>query len=101
MSDELSRAAAACLFPGFEGVAAPDWLLSWVENGLGGVVLFARNIESRRQVGALTRALRNAGENLLVATDEEGGDVTRLEARTGSSYPGNWALGVVDDPELT
>ena len=27
--------------------------------------------------------------------------MTRLEAREGSSYPGNWALGVVDDVELT
>ena len=38
---------------------------------------------------------------LVVAIDEEGGDVTRLEAANGSSYPGNWALGVVDDVELT
>src|SRR6185503_12265660 len=35
------------------------------------------------------------------AIDEEGGDVTRLEAATGSSYPGNAALGVVDDVELS
>ena len=27
--------------------------------------------------------------------------MTRLEAKDGSSYPGNWALGVVDDVELT
>ncbi len=38
---------------------------------------------------------------MLVAIDEEGGDVTRLEAATGSSYPGNAALGAVDDVELT
>ena len=37
----------------------------------------------------------------MIAIDEEGGDVTRLEAGTGSSYPGNAALGVVDDVELT
>ena len=100
MSHELERAAAACLFPGFDGTAAPDWVLRWVERGLGGVVLFGRNVESREQVASLTQALRAEGD-LLVATDEEGGDVTRLEARTGSSYPGNWALGVVDDTTLT
>jgi beta-N-acetylhexosaminidase len=100
MSDEVDRAAAACLFPGFGGTEAPDWMLRWVERGLGGVVLFARNIESREQVESLTHRLRGGG-GLLVATDEEGGDVTRLEARTGSSYPGNWALGVVDEPSLT
>jgi beta-N-acetylhexosaminidase len=101
MRDELDRAAAGCLFPGFEGIAAPDWISRWLDRGLGGVVLFARNIESPKQVAALTRALRDGRADVLVATDEEGGDVTRLEARTGSSFPGNWALGVVDDPELT
>ena len=35
---------------------------------------------------------------MLLAIDEEGGDVTRLEWETGSSYPGGAALGVVDDP---
>ena len=101
MSAGLDRAAAACLFPGFAGSTAPDWVLRWAERGLGGVVLFARNIERREQVAELTRALRAERADLLVATDEEGGDVTRLEARTGSSYPGNWALGVLDDPRLT
>jgi beta-N-acetylhexosaminidase len=101
MSDELDRAAAACLFPGFDGTEAPDWLRRRLASGLGGVVLFARNIESREQVARLTAALRAERSDLLVATDEEGGDVTRLEARAGSSYPGNWALGVVDDPRLT
>jgi beta-N-acetylhexosaminidase len=38
---------------------------------------------------------------VLVAIDEEGGDVTRLEAASGSSYPGNHALGAVNDLELT
>jgi len=37
----------------------------------------------------------------VVAIDEEGGDVTRLDARTGSRYPGNLALGVAGDPCLT
>lgn len=101
MSDDLDRAAAACLFPGFDGTKAPDWLLRWLARGLGGLVLFARNIDSAGQVARLTAALRVERSDLLVATDEEGGDVTRLEARTGSSYPGNWALGVVDDPGLT
>ena len=101
MTDELGRAAATCLFPGFEGVTVPDWLRRWLGCGLGGVVLFGRNIESPDQVSSLTRSLRAEHGDLLVATDEEGGDVTRLEARTGSSYPGNWALGVVDDIALT
>ena len=101
MTDELDRAAATCLFPSFDGIIAPDWVRRWLERGLGGVVLFAQNIEGPDQVSSLTRSLRAERRELLVATDEEGGDVTRLEARTGSSYPGNWALGVVDDLPLT
>jgi beta-N-acetylhexosaminidase len=97
----VERAAAACLLPGFVGLSAPEWVRSWVERGLGGVVLFGQNIDSTGQVRDLTASLRAERDDLLVATDEEGGDVTRLEARRGSSYPGNWALGIVDDTELT
>jgi beta-N-acetylhexosaminidase len=93
----LDRWAAACLLPGFDGEAPPDWLRRWVERGLGGVALFSRNVSNPEQVAALTAELRG----LVVAIDEEGGDVTRLEHERGSSYPGNFALGVVDDVELT
>ena len=101
MSGELERLAAACLFPGFAGLTPPDWLRSWLGAGLGGVVLFSRNVADGEQLAALTRALRADRPDVLVAVDEEGGDVTRLEADRGSSYPGNLALGAVDDVELT
>ncbi len=97
----LGPAAAACLFPGFLGEDVPDWLKGLLSEGLGGVVLFSRNIAGREQVAALTAALRAERPELLVATDEEGGDVTRLETAGGSSFPGNLALGAVDDPALT
>ncbi len=101
MSGELQRLAAACIFPGFRGRTVPEWLHRQLERGLGGVVLFARNVDEPERVGALTRALRAGRQDVLVAVDEEGGDVTRLEAASGSSYPGADALGVVDDVELT
>jgi beta-N-acetylhexosaminidase len=97
----LEPAVAACLFPGFDGLAVPDWLRPRLEGGLGGVVLFARNVRDPEQVAELASALRADKPELLVAVDEEGGDVTRLEAATGSSFPGNLALGAVDDVELT
>jgi beta-N-acetylhexosaminidase len=93
--------AAACLLPGFDGLEAPDELLRWIDRGLGGVVLFGKNIRDREQLGRLTARLGAERPALLIATDEEGGDVTRLEAATGSSYPSHLALGVVDDVELT
>jgi beta-N-acetylhexosaminidase len=98
---QLERLAAATLLPGFAGLEPPDWLRRRLADGLGGVVLFARNVRDAEQVAALTGALRAERADVIVATDEEGGDVTRLEANTGSSYPGNRALGVVDDVALT
>ena len=101
MTAELERQAAACIFASFPGAEAPDWIRAWLGRGLGGIVLFADNVADRSQAAALTDALRAEREELVVAIDEEGGDVTRLEAASGSSYPGNLALGVVDDTELT
>jgi beta-N-acetylhexosaminidase len=101
VSDELDRQAAACLLAAFPGHRPPDWIRDWIERGLGGVVLFADNVGDREQVATLTGELRAVRPDVVVAIDEEGGDVTRLEAGEGSSYPGNLALGFVDDVELT
>jgi beta-N-acetylhexosaminidase len=101
VSQELERLAATCLFPGFPGSVPPDWARRWLERGLGGVVLYAWNVEGKEQLARLTAELRAERDDVLVGIDEEGGDVTRLEATTGSSYPGNAALGAVDDPVLT
>lgn len=100
-TDTLTRDALAVLQPGFTGTTAPDWLLRRIGEGLCAVGLFGRNIITPGQLAALTAQLRAERDDVLVAIDEEGGDVTRLEVRNGSSFPGNYALGVVDDPELT
>jgi len=79
----------------------PDWILRRAAAGLGGVCLYARNVSSPEQLAALTARLHAENPRLVIAIDEEGGDVTRLEAASGSSYPGNLALGAVDDLDLT
>ncbi|MDT9688240.1 glycoside hydrolase family 3 N-terminal domain-containing protein [Streptomyces sp. P9(2023)] len=100
-SDTLTRDALTVLQPGFVGTTAPDWLLRRIGEGLSSVGLFGRNIASPEQLAALTARLRAERDDVLVAIDEEGGDVTRLEVRQGSSFPGNYALGTVDDVSLT
>jgi beta-N-acetylhexosaminidase len=90
-----------CLLARFPGTHPPDWLRRWLDNGLGGVALFASNITDLAQLSALTAELRSHNPAVLIAADEEGGIVTRVEARTGSSYPGNAALGAADDTGLT
>jgi beta-N-acetylhexosaminidase len=99
--DELARLADGVLLPGFVGLAAPDWVRARLAAGLGGVVLFGRNIADPDQVTALTATLRAERPDIVIGIDEEGGDVTRLDAAVGSSVPGNYALGVVDDVGLT
>jgi beta-N-acetylhexosaminidase len=97
----LGALAAAVLQPGFVGTTPPPWVCRWLGEGLGSVVLFARNVVDPAQVAELTATLRAERSDVIVAIDEEAGDVTRIESARGSSRPGNYALGVVDDPELT
>ncbi|MEU6712586.1 glycoside hydrolase family 3 protein [Nonomuraea sp. NPDC046802] len=96
----LRRLAAGTLLVAFQGTTAPEWVLRELEHGLGGVTLFGFNVADPGQVRQLTTALRGAGEP-VISLDEEGGDVTRLAYHVGSPYPGNAALGAVDDVELT
>ncbi|MCP9983784.1 glycoside hydrolase family 3 protein [Actinomadura madurae] len=100
---EIARLARGTLLPSFHGSTAPRWVLDELESGLAGVTLFALtgNVPSPESLAALTAQMRKAGDP-FVTIDEEGGDVTRLGGHaTGSPYPGNAALGAVDDPELT
>jgi beta-N-acetylhexosaminidase len=102
-TDEIGRLARGTLLPSFPGASAPDWLQDELAKGLGGVTLFALNgnVPSTDALAELTAELRKAAEP-IITIDEEGGDVTRLGGHlTASPYPGNAALGAVDDPELT
>jgi len=89
------------LMPGFVGVEAPAWLLSRLADGMGGVCLFAENVDSVPQVRNLTSSLYEARPTAIVSMDEEGGDVSRLHQRDGSPFPGNAVLGRLGDATLT
>jgi beta-N-acetylhexosaminidase len=97
---DLARAAARLVTVGFAGRELDGETSRLLELGVGGVVLFARNVEAPAQVLALTRELkRRAPEPLLVAVDQEGGSVARL--RTGfTRLPAFRALGDTRDPLL-
>ena len=100
----VRRLAASVLMPGFVGTSVPDWLRQAVEDGLGGVCLFGANVVDDRghgDVAALTWDLHGIRPDLVVACDEEGGEVTRLEVADGSSWPTHAALGQVDDVGAT
>ena len=72
------------------------------ENGLGGIILFARNIEDPVQLATLCRdlqqtAMKHQGIPLFIAVDQEGGRVARLK-EPFTVFPGNTAMGEDPDP---
>lgn len=99
-TEHLEHLVRRVLMPGFAGSAPPDWLITEIDRGLGGVCLFGHNIDSVAQTRTLTDALRAAGLPLVCA-DEEGGIVSRLGTIAGSRHVGAAALGVADDLSST
>lgn len=88
----VTRLANALVVPGACDDTVPDWLAAEAEAGLASVCWFG---------GAPPAGLKAQAPDLVVLADEEGGTVTRVERVNGSSWPGNAALGVVDDVALT
>jgi beta-N-acetylhexosaminidase len=89
------------VMPSFEGPTLPgDWA-DLLAEGVGGICLFGSNIGDGSGVPALTAAIHAANPACLVGCDEEGGDVTRLHALTGSPVLGPAALGAAHDLDLT
>lgn len=103
---ELDRLVDACLMPAFLGPAAPPWALEAAADGVVGFCLYGHNLtgdgpDVRSRVRGIAEDLRAVRPDVLLATDEEGGDVTRLDYLVGSRYPGNLALGTLDDEATT
>ncbi|HWF81917.1 MAG TPA: glycoside hydrolase family 3 N-terminal domain-containing protein [Streptosporangiaceae bacterium] len=101
LDPSLDKLADAVLIPPFRGSSAPAWVIDALRDGLAGVTVFGPNIAGTGQLAELIASLRAAADEPIVAIDEEGGDVTRVAHLTGSPYPGNAALGAVDDVALT
>src|SRR5690625_4041371 len=77
--------ALGVLMAPFTGTTLPPWLGEVLDAGLASVILFGHNTPDVVTAQGLARAVHARAEDCLVAIDEEGGDVTRLQAATGSS----------------
>ncbi|WP_027965064.1 glycoside hydrolase family 3 protein [Halalkalibacillus halophilus] len=71
------------------------------EYHLGGVILFAENVQDTAQTAELVSDYQAAAEKLglMMTIDQEGGIVTRLQS--GTDMPGNMALGAANSEELS
>lgn len=91
---------------GFDGLRMDDGLREMiVQRHIGGVILFARNVESPQQVADLCAelqrtALESGNPGLFIAIDQEGGRVARLTEATGfTEFPGAMAVAASGSPE--
>ncbi len=91
-----------CMFS-FDGAMPPASLRGFLQEwGLGGVILFASNLESPSQIIELTQALQESAPYppLLIGTDQEGGRVSRLQPPF-TQFPPAARLGALGSEELT
>lgn len=89
---------------GFDGVDLNSDLTYLIRDlGVGGIILFARNIKSRDQVRGLCRSAQEYAGScgqppLFIAIDQEGGQVARLKAPDFQMFPeGNPGMARKDD----
>lgn len=66
----------------------------------GGVILFARNFKSRRQLMELTAAIKAERSTLLIAVDHEGGRVQRFKTHGFTPLPPMRLLGQLWDQDV-
>jgi beta-N-acetylhexosaminidase len=92
------------LFCGFHGTSLPDDLRERISAGrIGGVILFARNVESPEQVRELNASIHAAAPEatpVLIAIDQEGGRVQRLR-EPWTEWPPMRCAGERRDPSAT
>ncbi len=97
----LFQECASLFIVGFPGVAPDDEVKRLIDDGVGGVILFKRNVESAGQVAELVRTLKaHAGRPLIASVDQEGGRVARLRGAPFTALPPMRQLGLTGDAAL-
>ena len=96
--DDFEREAARCVFVGIAGLTPSEEELELIRRGVGGVILFARNVQEPAQVADLARHLKDAAPGpLLISIDQEGGRVQRLKPPFWTGWPSMRRLGQIDE----
>lgn len=101
MITEIERLAAGLFVVGFPGTTPDDEVKRLIDAGVGGVILFKRNVGTPEQTLQLVTSLKqHAGRLLLAAVDQEGGRVARLRGAPFTSLPPMRELGRTRDAAL-
>lgn len=102
-SSQATQLTATRVVIGFHGTSVDSNLASRLEEGrLGGVIWFARNVESVEQIVSVNEELigRTQKNPIFISVDQEGGPVARF--RDGfTQFPAMGTLGAIDDISLT
>ncbi len=87
---------------GYQGEEPSDEFLSFVEEwGIGGIVVFARNLTDPDKLpGHIKKIEEAAGQKIFASIDQEGGLVMRILSR-GSLFPSAMGLAATGSAELT
>jgi beta-N-acetylhexosaminidase len=95
--NDTAALARGVILSGFDGVRVPEHLPRFA-----GYILFARNGTNPAAMRGVTDAVRAAYEGAppLIAIDQEGGRVARLQYGGVEVIPSMMALGATRDPEL-
>lgn len=92
--EPLSQPTSSCTTP---VTALSEQLAALLhQHQIGGVVLFAQNIQSEPQLRQLTTELQASTDTALpmwIAVDQEGGRISRFPDTMAAAFPGNMALG--------
>lgn len=97
----LDEKIGQLIITGFNGSEYNDDMDRLInEYKVGGVILFARNIEDSNQMIDLTRALQENNNNLplFISIDEEGGRVSRLPDDV-EKFPSAFTIGLINDQQ--
>ncbi|MCB0219012.1 MAG: beta-N-acetylhexosaminidase [Chrysiogenetes bacterium] len=93
--------AAQLMVIGFDGTRVNDHLAAWLKRGVGGVILFRRNVGSPEEILALCREIHERARLSppIISIDQEPGLIVRLRAPF-TEWPGAAALGATGDEKL-
>ena len=90
MKNDLRKKILSMFILGYEEENPPEEFLKLVQDGLGGVIFFTRNIKTKEQFKAAVKTLKNHEQKdkpLILSIDQEGGRVERtLNIYNGSKY---------------